>query len=176
MKAEDTATLRERIEERFGGFNHQQHEDPLSDEAGHDTQLHYVKKKAEVDYEERIYLGDMVAKAGSDEADQYYATFDECIDELIRIYRASTNASKRASEEWKGIATDAKKTLDNLLSINGVARFNGEYGSAYFTRPGVSIRYDWKALDALCESDPKLADVLRPHRKTSKRSGTLTIR
>lgn len=176
MEAETTKTLKEQIAERYSGFDQEQFEDPFSDEAGHESLKHHAVKRAEADYEERIYLGDLVAKAGSDEAAEFFVTIDECLDELVRVYRAANKASKDAAAQWKLIATDSKKTLDDLLSKNGIARFNGEHGQAYFTRPGETTRYDAKALDALCESDPKLADILRPHRKVSKRSGTLTIR
>ena len=75
----------------------------------------------------------------------------------------------------------AGRTIGKLVD-EGYARWDRglllitDAGRAYLPRPGITIRYDTKRIEALCAIDPGIAAKLAPCRIESERPGSLTIR
>ena len=87
----------------------------------------------------------------------------------VEVYKDSGKYLKAVQKEAKQIVTD-------IIVETGQDRWKSETGQVYISKPSVSVRYDAKALDALCASDERLAKILRPHRKETERAGSLTIK
>lgn len=94
---------------------------------------------------------------------------DKAIDIAMTVY-------KDAGKYLKAIQTRAKQIVTDIITETGQDRWKSEAGQVYISNPSVSVRYDAKALDALCASDDSLKRILWPHRKESERAGSLTIK
>lgn len=94
----------------------------------------------------------------------------------IDIYKAARSGEDAAAAPWRELQKAAKDMLTEVIVETGRTKWESDLGTAYIPAPGVTVRYDPKALDALCASDPELAAILAPHRKESERAGSLTIR
>lgn len=70
----------------------------------------------------------------------------------------------------------AKAKIEEIILETGRSDWQTEAGRVYFPKPGVTIKYDAKALDALCASDDNLKRLLWPHRSEQERPGTMTIK
>jgi hypothetical protein len=96
--------------------------------------------------------------------------------EAIDIYRSVAGIRKQADEMFDQVQGRAKELLSEIIVETGKTEWSTDFGKAYIPKPSISARYDTKALDALCASDPELAARLAPHRIESERAGSLTIR
>ncbi len=79
-------------------------------------------------------------------------------------------------EALQEIQTRAKDVLAEVIAATGKSDFDSDVARCYISKPSVSVSYDRKALDALCQSNEQIARWLAPHRKETERPGTLTIR
>jgi hypothetical protein len=96
----------------------------------------------------------------------------QAVERLIGIYRHAKSLQDALGE----IEKDAKLALTAIIDETGQADWKTISGRCYVTAPGVSVRYDAKALDRLSAADPKAAELLAPYRTEAERPGTLTIR
>ncbi len=69
-----------------------------------------------------------------------------------------------------------KDLIGEVFTETGATEAVTSAGKAYVTRPGVTVRYDAKGLDAACKADPDLASKLAPFRTEAERPGVLTVR
>ena len=83
---------------------------------------------------------------------------------------------KDAGKYIKAIQTEAKKIITDIIVETGQDKWRNAAGQVYIGKPSVSVRYDTKALDALCASDDNVKRLLWPHRIESERAGSLTIK
>jgi hypothetical protein len=83
---------------------------------------------------------------------------------------------KDSGKYLKAVQKEAKKIVTDIIIETGQDRWKNEQGQVYIGKPSVSVRYDAKALDALCASDERLKKILWPHRIESERAGSLTIK
>lgn len=98
---------------------------------------------------------------------------EEAAAEAIAVYLAAGGIKSQIDELlWKR----AKDIIQEIMVETGQLKFETEYGRAYVPRSGVSVSYDWKGLDALCQKYPEVAELIRPYRIERERPGSLTIR
>jgi len=112
--------------------------------------------------------------------------YDELIEQLEKNHESPESQAETAimvyqaaaaeMDRFKEIQKRAKVLLEDYMEYTEQTKVRNGAGQAYFTKDSVSVRYDTKALDALCQSHDDLALVLWPHRKESKRKGSLTIK
>lgn len=101
--------------------------------------------------------------------DTYGKDPKEAISKAIEVYKDC----KRYAKE---VQVRARVIIEDIIIETNQTDWNTENGRVYFPKPSVSIRYDAKALDALCASNPQLKEILWPHRKETERPGSMTIR
>jgi len=94
----------------------------------------------------------------------------------IVVYKKAKREAGIAAAPWNEIMARAKEIIGSLLPSLPDAKWKGDVGYAYIPSDGVSVKYDAKALDRLCASNPALAQILSPYRKETTRKGHLTIR
>lgn len=120
-----------------------------------------AKVKSEID-ELRDSLEDAYRQKDSKAAVEY----------LIGLYK-----SGKAYQDALGeIMKEAKETLSEIMAETGKTDFKTPAGRVMITKPGISVRYDTKALDRLMENNPEAAEMLTPYRIEKERAGTMTIR
>lgn len=76
----------------------------------------------------------------------------------------------------EGLRKGAKELVTEIFVETGATEAQTSAGKVYVTRPGLSVRYDAKGLDAACKADPDLAAKLAPFRTEAERPGVLTVR
>lgn len=76
----------------------------------------------------------------------------------------------------EGLRKDAKALVTEIFVETGATEAQTSAGKVYVTRPGLTVRYDAKGLDAACKADPDLAAKLAPFRTEAERPGVLTVR
>lgn len=105
---------------------------------------------------------------------QYQAniTAEQALENAIYQYRQLAQKIKDMEMEQ---AIQKQIVADIFVELN-IDRAATQAGKALITAPSRIVSYDWKALDALCASNPALAKVLQPHRTEKQRPGTLTIK
>lgn len=101
-----------------------------------------------------------------------HVTTENALETAIAVYKAA----KGEIDRYKEVQSEARSLIGEIFVETGQDKATTPAGKAYVTSPGVSVRYDSKALDALCASDDGIARLLEPHRTESQRAGTLTIR
>ena len=94
----------------------------------------------------------------------------------IRICKEARDYEKASVAPWREVQRLAKGVISDIMLELGVDNVNTQAGKAYVPKPGVSVKYDARALDALCESSAELQKILWPHRQETMRAGSLTIR
>ena len=99
----------------------------------------------------------------------YGNTPDKAIAIAIEVYKDS-------GKYLKAVQSEAKKIVTDVIVETGQDKWKVETGQVYVSNPSKSVRYDTKALDALCASDERLKRILWPHRIESERAGSLTIK
>ena len=92
--------------------------------------------------------------------------------DAITLYKEAKSVADRANAH----AAAVKELIAVVLEETGEEGYSTPAGKCYMTKPGTSVRYDTKALDALRASSPEMARILDPHRTESERAGSLTIR
>lgn len=99
----------------------------------------------------------------------YGNTPEQAVAIAIEVY-------KDAGKYLKDIQASAKQIVTDIIVETGQDRWKSDAGQVYIGKPSVSVRYDTKALDALCASDDRIKRLLWPHRIESERVGSLTIK
>ena len=97
---------------------------------------------------------------------------ETAVSDIITLYKIAGGQINLLKE----LQQRTKLLLSEIIAETGQVDWQTEAGKTYIPRPSVSIRYDAKKLDALCESDSELARRLAPFRKETERAGSLTIR
>ena len=97
---------------------------------------------------------------------------EQAVERLVGIYKHAASLIDALQEIQQG----AKLILTEIMAETGQTDYRTGSGRCYVTRPGMTVRYDAKALDRLSDERPDLRDVLAPYRKESERPGVLTIR
>lgn len=101
--------------------------------------------------------------------------FDDPADDVanaMAVYRDISALITRA----EAIKAKAKSIVEQAIILTGQDKWETDFGRCYITKPGVSVRWDSKSLDALIASDDDLYRKLSPFRAETERPGTLTIR
>lgn len=93
------------------------------------------------------------------------------IESMMRVYFSA----KAQADEYTRFADLAKDRIESVMLANGSAKETTSIGVASITAGSVSVSYDAKALDILCNDDSYLADRIAVYRKESIRKGSLRI-
>lgn len=100
-----------------------------------------------------------------------FGTPEQSVESAIMVYQAAA----AEMDAYRAVQAKAKELITDVMTETGNTDYRTAAGKAMVSKPSVSVRYDPKALDALCQSDPTLGEYLAPHRKVSERAGTLRI-
>lgn len=84
-------------------------------------------------------------------------------------------AAKAEMERLKLVQKDAADLIGELMVELGTDSLPTRVGKAAVTKPGQTITYDRKALDALVMSSDEARRMLEPHRTVKERAGSLRI-
>ena len=79
-------------------------------------------------------------------------------------------------EQLQAVQAQAKQLITDIFVETGATDARTPTAQVYVSRPGVTVSYDVKALDALAAADAEVAELLAPFRRQTERAGTLTIR
>ena len=79
-------------------------------------------------------------------------------------------------EQLQAVQAQAKQLITDIFVETGTTDARTPTAQVYVSRPGVTVSYDVKALDALAAADAEVAELLAPFRRQTERAGTLTIR
>ncbi len=109
-------------------------------------------------------LRDRLARATTDT--------ETALDTAIGLFKEAASYVA-ALEEFQAAC---KLQLSEILAELGQTAAETPSGRCTVSRPSLVITYDRKGLDALCDTDPRLQEVLAPYRRVTERAGSLTIR
>lgn len=98
------------------------------------------------------------------------------IKDAIEIYRTLASLQKQQAQVYTELQARAKKIVNEIMAETQILKWETPFGSAYIPAPSISVAYDAKGIDALCEQRPDLRDLLAPYRQERERPGSLTIR
>lgn len=79
-------------------------------------------------------------------------------------------------EQLQAVQAQAKQLIGEIFAETGTTDARTPTARVYVSKPGWTITYDAKALDALAAGDAEVAELLTPFRRQTERAGTLTIR
>ena len=79
-------------------------------------------------------------------------------------------------EQLQAVQAQAKTLIGEIFAETGTTDTRTPSARVYVSKPGWTVTYDAKGLDALAAADLELADLLAPFRRQTERAGTLTIR
>ena len=79
-------------------------------------------------------------------------------------------------EQLQAVQAQAKQLITDIFVETGATDARTPTAQVYVSRPGVTVSYDAKGLDALAAVDLELAELLTPFRRQTERAGMLTIR
>lgn len=94
----------------------------------------------------------------------------------IEIYKMAKEREKATSLPWKELQDKAKDIIQRAFQELGIDSLESDAGKAYIQPTYSQIKYDTRALDALCASTPQLKEMLWPHRQESERGGWIVVR
>lgn len=84
--------------------------------------------------------------------------------------------AKSQREAWELLQDRARQIVATSLERGGIDRFTTATGAkAVREKPATVVRWDPRALDAVCASLPDVAAIIAPHRRESVRAGALRI-
>ena len=99
-------------------------------------------------------------------------TTEAALDLAVGAYKQAAGYITRLQE----LQADAKGLIGEIFSETGQADAVTSAGKVAIAKPSVTVSYDGKALDILCQADPDLALKLFAHRRETMRAGGLVIR
>lgn len=79
-------------------------------------------------------------------------------------------------EQLQAVQAQAKQLITDIFVETGATDARTPTAQVYVSKPGVTVSYDAKALDALAAVDADVAELSTPFRRQTERAGTLTIR
>jgi hypothetical protein len=97
---------------------------------------------------------------------------ETALDTAIGLYKEAASYIT-ALEEFQAAC---KLQLAEILAELGRTSAETPSGRCTVSKPSLVITYDRKGLDALCETDLRLRELLAPYRRVTERAGVLTIR
>jgi hypothetical protein len=100
------------------------------------------------------------------------ADTETALDTAIGLYKEAA-CYIEALEEFQAAC---KLQLAEILAELGQTAAATPSGRCSVSRPSMVITYDRKGLDALCDTDPRLQEILSPFRRVTERAGSLIIR
>ena len=100
------------------------------------------------------------------------ADTESALREAIHVYR---NLGAQV-KEFEALQARAKQLASEIMQETGQVKAITPAGTATFTAPYESVKWDGKALDALCASSADIATLLTPHRRVTQVAGALTIK
>lgn len=93
----------------------------------------------------------------------------EAINMAIEVY-------KDAGLQLKDIQARAKKLIEEISLETGQLDWVTPAGKIYYPKPSLTVTYDAKMLDTLCEDDPGLKEKIWGCRRETERAGSMVIR
>jgi hypothetical protein len=99
------------------------------------------------------------------------ASTEDAIANAIAVYR-DADARRKALAD---VQAQAKALIEEIIIETGQDKWETPAGKCQITKPGVTVRWNAKHLDALMASSDDLARILAPHRSETERPGTLRI-
>lgn len=124
---------------------------------------------------------------------EYLDQLGDALDaDLDAIEAAGLTADAAHVQSAIAVCVEAKRTADDVaapwlarvararawlaVACQGGARWNTAAGSAYVSAPSTRASWDDKALMALCDDDPALAERILRYRKVTNVAGALTVK
>ena len=102
----------------------------------------------------------------------WHADTEAALATATAVYQDAANRI----EQLQAVQAQAKQLITDIFVETGTTDARTPTAQVYVSRPGVTVSYDVKALDALAAADAEVAELLTPFRRQSERAGTLTIR
>lgn len=93
------------------------------------------------------------------------------VESAIMIYQAA----QAQIDAYAAIKDQAKTLIADIMTDTGVTAYTTAAGKVAITAPSISITYDAKALDIICQAHQQVAALLAPYRKETLRAGTVRI-
>jgi len=100
------------------------------------------------------------------------ADTETALDTAIGLYKEAASYLAALQE----FQAECKLQLSEILAELGETAAETPSGRCTVSRPSLVITYDRKGLDALCDTDAWLQEMLAPYRRVTERAGVLTIR
>ena len=97
---------------------------------------------------------------------------EAALDTTIGLYKEAASYIAALQE----FQNECKLQLSEILAELGETSATTPSGRCTVSRPSQVITYDRKGLDALCDTDPRLQEILTPYRRVTQRAGVLMIR
>ncbi len=95
-----------------------------------------------------------------------------CIENALAVYQAASAAIDR----YERVKDAARQVVIDVIAETGTLKWTTLAGTVSVSKPGVSVTYDSKGLDALLKKDPAASELLAPFRREKPRDGSLVIR
>ena len=108
-------------------------------------------------------------QAALDAAQQ--GTPDASVENAVTVYQVAAGMV----DAYNQVKDAAKALIGEVMAETGVTSYATRAGKVQMTAPTVTISYDARALDVLCQADADLALKLFAHRKETQRAGTMRI-
>ena len=102
----------------------------------------------------------------------WHADTEAALATATAVYQDAANRI----EQLQAVQAQAKQLITDIFVETGTTDARTPTAQVYVSRPGVTVSYDVKALDALAAADAEVAVLLTPFRRQTERAGTLTIR
>ena len=102
----------------------------------------------------------------------WHADTEAALATATAVYQDAANRI----EQLQAVQAQAKQLITDIFVETGTTDARTPTAQVYVSRPGVTVSYDVKALDALAAADAEVAELLAPFRRQTERAGTLTIR
>lgn len=95
------------------------------------------------------------------------------VESAIMIYQAA----QAQIDAYAAIKDQAKTLITDIMTATGITAYTTTTaaGKVAVTAPSISITYDAKALDIICQANQQVAALLAPYRKETLRAGTVRI-
>lgn len=92
----------------------------------------------------------------------------------IKGFKEAKEAAATAAGPFHAIMERAKIEIERLLLCLPLPNYRNDEGQAYIS-DRITVTYNTKALDAICESFPEVKAIIWPHR-SEKPSKSLTVK
>ena len=96
----------------------------------------------------------------------------DCMENALTVYQAACAEIDR----YEAVKDRARQVATDIISETGQLRWMTCAGTANVSKPGVTVTYDPKGLDALVQRNRVVAEAIAPFRREKPRDGSLVIR